>query len=98
MIDREFCARQIAPLVQRYPVVAILSVGQVGKSTLANSVVSSMNGSIRFDLENSADVARLADPTLAGRISYRELPGLGLRGIPRNQADRLWVRGGRIRC
>ncbi len=149
MIDREFHARQVTRLLQRYPVAAILGARQVGKTTLANSIVSSMKGGVRFDLENPADLARLADPmlalqdlkgvvvldeiqrrpnlfpilrvladrrpirarflvlgsaapallrqsseTLAGRIAYYELPGLGLREIPREQADRLWVRGG----
>jgi predicted AAA+ superfamily ATPase len=149
MIDREFHARQITRLIQSFPVVAILGARQVGKTTLANSIVSSMNGSTRFDLENPSDLARLADPmlalqglkgvvvldeiqrrpnlfpilrvladhrptrtrflvlgsaapallrqsseTLAGRIAFYELPGLGLREIQREKADRLWVRGG----
>jgi predicted AAA+ superfamily ATPase len=149
MIDREFHARQVTRLLQRFPVVAILVARQVGKTTLANSVVSSMKDCVRFDLEDSADLAQLADPllalqeltgivvldeiqrrpnlfpilrvladrrptrarflvvgsaapallrqsseTLAGRIAYYELPGLGLGEIPGEQADRLWVRGG----
>jgi uncharacterized protein len=149
MIDREFHARQITRLIQSFPVVAILGARQVGKTTLANSIVSSMNGGTRFDLENPADLARLADPmlalqglkgivvldeiqrrpnlfpilrvladrrptrtrflvlgsaapallrqsseTLAGRIAYYELPGIGLREVPSEKADRLWVRGG----
>lgn len=149
MIDRGFHARQVTRLLQRFPVVAILGARQVGKTTLANSIVSSTEDSVRFDLENPADLARLADPmlalqelkgivvldeiqrrpnlfpilrvladrrptrarflvlgsaapallrqsseSLAGRIAYYELPGLGLREIPGEQADRLWVRGG----
>ena len=149
MIDREFHVHQITQLLRRFPVVAILGARQVGKTTLANSIVSSMTGSARFDLQSPADLARLADPmlalqglkgmvvldeiqrrpnlfpilrvladrrpirtrflvlgsaapallrqsseSLAGRITYYELPGLNLREIPCEQADRLWVRGG----
>ena len=149
MIDREFHKRQISRLLLRFPVVVILGARQVGKTTLANTIVPAAGGSTRFDLENPADLARLADPmlalqglkglvvldeiqrrpnlfpilrvladrrpartrflvlgsaapallrqsseTLAGRIAYYELPGLGLREIARQQSDRLWLRGG----
>lgn len=149
MIDRGFHEHQITRLLQRFPVVAILGARQVGKTTLANSIVASRNNSTRFDLEDPADLARLADPmlalqglrgmvvldeiqrrpnlfpilrvladrrptkarflvlgsaapallrqsseSLAGRIAYYELPGLGLREVQPEQADRLWIRGG----
>jgi len=55
------------------PVVAILGARQVGKTTLARQVASSLGGRItRFDLEDPADLRRLADPMLA----LRSLRGL----------------------
>ncbi|MHB1872197.1 MAG: ATP-binding protein [Steroidobacteraceae bacterium] len=150
MIDRELHARQIARLLKRFPVVAILGARQVGKTTLATSVAPTVSDRIsRFDLENPPDLARLADPmlalqepkglvvldevqrrpelfpvlrvladrkptrtrflvlgsaapdllrqsseSLAGRIAYYELPGLAVREVGFEHADRLWVRGG----
>jgi len=72
MIDREFHARQVTRLLRRFPVVAIQGARQVGTTTLANSIVSSTEHSVRFDLENPADLARLADPMLA----LQELKGI----------------------
>jgi predicted AAA+ superfamily ATPase len=150
MIDRELHARQITGLLKRFPVVAILGARQVGKTTLAASIVPTLSDRIsRFDLENPSDLARLADPmlalqepkglvvldevqrrpelfsvlrvladrkpvrtrflvlgsaapdllrqsseSLAGRIAYYELPGLAVREVGFEHADRLWVRGG----
>jgi len=150
MIDRELHARQIAGLLKRFPVVAILGARQVGKTTLAASIAPALSNHIsRFDLENPSDLARLADPmlalqepkglvvldevqrrpglfpvlrvladrkpvrtrflvlgsaapdllrqsseSLAGRIAYYELPGLAVREVSFEHADRLWVRGG----
>jgi hypothetical protein len=150
MIDRELHARQITGLLKRFPVVAILGARQVGKTTLAASIVPTLSDRIRrFDLENPSDLARLADPmlalqepkglvvldevqrrpelfpvlrvladrkpvrtrflvlgsaapdllrqsseSLAGRIAYYELPGLAVREVGFQHADRLWVRGG----
>ena len=66
MIDRELHARQITGLLRRFPVVAILGARQVGKTTLAASIAPTLSNHIsRFDLENPADLARLADPMLA---------------------------------
>lgn len=66
MIDRELHARHITGLLKRFPVVAILGARQVGKTTLANFIVPAISErSTRFDLENPADLARLADPMLA---------------------------------
>ncbi|MBE7420342.1 MAG: ATP-binding protein [Ideonella sp.] len=150
MIDRKEHAERISHLLKRFPVVAILGARQVGKTTLAAQIVRQRSAiSTRFDLENPADLARLADPllaleglkgivvldevqrrpelfpvlrvladrrpvrtrflllgsasphllrqtseTLAGRIAYHELPGLSLREVGGERADRLWVRGG----
>ena len=66
MIERELHVRQVTSLLKRFPVVAILGARQVGKTTLANLIVPSVGDrSIRFDLENPSDLARLADPMLA---------------------------------
>lgn len=46
--------------------VAILGARQIGKTTLANLIVPAISErSTRFDLEDPADLARLADPMLA---------------------------------
>jgi hypothetical protein len=53
-------------LLQRHPVVAILGARQVGKTTLARAVSHNYPGPTHwFDLEDPADLARLADPMLA---------------------------------
>ena len=53
--------------------VALLGARQVGKSTLARQLAASRRGSVTwFDLENPADLARLADPGL----ELRPLRGL----------------------
>lgn len=66
MIDRELHGRHITGLMRRFPVVAILGARQVGKTTLANQIVPAVSErSTRFDLEDPADLARLADPMLA---------------------------------
>lgn len=55
-------------LLRRYPVVAILGARQVGKTTLARQIASRFAGPTdRFDLEDPADLARLADPMVALR-------------------------------
>ncbi|MFQ5763300.1 MAG: ATP-binding protein [Rhodospirillales bacterium] len=54
------------PVVTRLPVVAILGARQVGKTTLAQRIMTLRKGPAeRFDLEDPADLARLADPRLA---------------------------------
>jgi len=66
MIDRKEHAERISRLLNRFPVVAILGARQVGKTTLAAQIVRQRSTiSTRFDLENPADLARLADPLLA---------------------------------
>lgn len=53
-------------LLRASPVVAILGARQVGKTTLAAMVARTSKGPVAtFDLENPADVSRLADPMLA---------------------------------
>jgi uncharacterized protein len=50
----------------------------------------------RFLVLGSAapDLLRQSSESLAGRIAYYELPGLALREIGAERADRLWMRGG----
>ena len=72
-IPRNDHLRRIRLLLREFPVVALLGPRQVGKSTLARQVVASRRGPTTwFDLENPADLARLADPGL----ELRPLRGL----------------------
>jgi len=50
----------------------------------------------RFLVLGSAapDLLRQSSESLAGRIAYYELPGLAVREVGLEHADRLWVRGG----
>ena len=65
MIPRDAHATGVERLLARHPVVALLGARQVGKTTLANQVARRRPGPTHFfDLESSADVARLADPLL----------------------------------
>ncbi|MFO1267971.1 MAG: ATP-binding protein [Rubrivivax sp.] len=66
MVERRFHLQTIARLLGRFPVVGLLGARQVGKTTLAAAIARSFNGDVaRFDLEDPAAVARLADPMLA---------------------------------
>ena len=72
-IARQHHLRRVRRLLQEFPVVALLGVRQVGKSTLARQLVASRRGPTTwFDLENPTDLARLADPGL----ELRPLRGL----------------------
>jgi predicted AAA+ superfamily ATPase len=67
-IDRAWQRARVTSRLRTSPVVAILGARQVGKSTLARSVAWRWPGaSTAFDLEDAADLARLADPALALR-------------------------------
>lgn len=73
MIRRSRELETVQRLLRRYPVVGITGARQVGKTTLARSVVAGWKRPVAFfDLENPQDLARLADPLLA----LRELKGL----------------------
>ena len=64
--DRE--RERLLSLLRDHPVAAIIGARQVGKSTLAGLVASAWDGPVeRFDLEDEADLARLADPLRALR-------------------------------
>lgn len=65
--------RQLNLLLRENPVVALLGARQVGKTTLARQLAAARRGSHTwFDLEDPADVSRLADPGL----ELRPLRGL----------------------
>ena len=66
MITRPSHVREVRRLLGAYPVVGILGPRQVGKTTLAAQVAGATPGEIhRFDLEDSRDLDRLADPMAA---------------------------------
>lgn len=66
MIPRQRHLEELRRLLKAYPVVAILGARQVGKTTLAEALLSSHRGaSRRFDLEDPRDLALLGDPMLA---------------------------------
>ena len=65
MIPRDRHRRALERLLSRAPVVSLLGARQVGKTTLAREIARRRKGAAHvFDLESSADVARLSDPLL----------------------------------
>lgn len=66
VIERKAHLRRVAQLLREFPVVGLLGPRQVGKTTLARQVLAAKRGaSSFFDLEDSRDRARLAEPMLA---------------------------------
>ncbi len=73
VIDRQREIKNLRGLLARNPVVGIVGARQVGKTTLARSLISQVRGPAHyFDLENPEDEARLGDPMLV----LKELKGL----------------------
>ena len=73
MIRRVREIYQLKSLIRNYPVIGIIGARQVGKTTLAHMLVKSLGGESHFfDLEDSEDLTRLADPGL----SLKKLRGL----------------------
>ena len=73
MIQRYREIKILGQLLKRFPVVGIVGVRQVGKTTLARSFIDRIDKPTSyFDLENPEDLARLADPMLA----LKDLKGL----------------------
>ncbi len=65
-INRPWHLSRLSTLLGVAPVVAILGPRQVGKTTLARAIARKQSGrTVVFDLENEADLSRLADPMLA---------------------------------
>ncbi|MFH1845361.1 MAG: ATP-binding protein [bacterium] len=73
MIERSGHLARLTKLLSRHRVVGIVGARQVGKTTLARTIMTRHEGpSTYFDLENPEDLARLEDPMLA----LRDLEGL----------------------
>ena len=94
-IARRRHLRRLTLLLRESPVVALLGARQIGKSTLARQLVAERRGPATwFDLENPADIARLADPglelrPLRGLVVLDEVQRLpGLFPLLRVLADR----------
>lgn len=65
MIDRQRELKTLITLLRRHRVVGIIGARQVGKTTLARSLIKHIRiASSYYDLENPEDLARLADPML----------------------------------
>lgn len=65
MIPRSEHLKAVQRLLRDSPVVALIGARQVGKTTLAKQVAQRRSRTHFFDLESSADRARLSDPLLA---------------------------------
>jgi len=73
VIDRPRQVKRLTQLLERNPVVGILGARQVGKTTLAHTLMKTLRRPATvFDLERGQDLARLEDPELA----LQELRGL----------------------
>ena len=64
MIDRSTYQQEIRRLLKTEPVVGLLGARQVGKTTLARAIGRAFPSATFFDLEDPADLARLAEPML----------------------------------
>ena len=65
MLPRIEHRRSVEALLDDSPVVALIGARQVGKTTLAKEIAGRHAPAHLFDLESSADLARLSDPLLA---------------------------------
>jgi uncharacterized protein len=66
MLQRDRELATLRGLLRRHPVVCIIGARQVGKTTLARTLMrAESQPTHRFDLENPEDLARLAEPMLA---------------------------------
>ena len=66
MIKRHRELQTLHGLLRRHPVVAIIGARQVGKTTLARTLLAEMKRTATyFDLDDPEDLARLADPMIA---------------------------------
>ena len=64
MIQRHREIKTLRELLKRHPVVGIVGAHQVGKTTLARTLIGKIDRRTSyFDLENPEDLARLTDPT-----------------------------------
>lgn len=66
MIKRKIETAAVRGLFNSHPVVGIIGARQVGKTTLAHQIAAQdKRPHTFFDLENSEDISRLADPMMA---------------------------------
>lgn len=66
MLERRHHLERLKWLLRHFPIVAIIGPRQIGKTTLALALASQRKpATLRFDLEDPNDLARLADPMLA---------------------------------
>ena len=65
MLPRIEHRRGVEELLEDGPIVALIGARQVGKTTLAKEIAARRSPAHLFDLESSADLARLSDPLLA---------------------------------
>ena len=66
MLPRRRHESVVRRLLRQFPVVGLIGARQVGKTTLARSLIAPEKGPIAFfDLEDPPDAARFADPKLA---------------------------------
>jgi uncharacterized protein len=73
VIERERELKILQGLLRRHRVAGIIGARQVGKTTLARSLIAKVKGATSyFDLENPEDLARLVDPMLG----LKELKGI----------------------
>ena len=85
----------LPPLIDEFPAIALTGPRQVGKTTLALSIMEGLQkDSIYLDLENPRDVAKLADPMLFFEqfahqtvIIDDPFPSVGQRGIVLKKMD-----------
>ena len=67
-VERRRHLDSLARLLARFPVVGLLGARQVGKTTLARDFAARRDAPAAFfDLEDPADLARLAEPMVALR-------------------------------
>lgn len=65
-IDRWRLRERVETALRRFPVVALLGMRQVGKTTLAREIASRRRGPVHvFDLEDDRHLARLREPLAA---------------------------------
>jgi uncharacterized protein len=65
-MDRWRVRERVESALRRYPVVALLGMRQVGKTTLAREIAGGRRGPVQFfDLEDDRQLARLREPLAA---------------------------------
>jgi uncharacterized protein len=73
MIERDREVETVRKLLHRHPVVGVIGARQVGKTTLARSLLATIKGPCSYyDLENPEDLVRLSDPML----TLKQMKGL----------------------